>query len=63
MNPAQALEKLLFVSTFPYSMRSRASRADRCEWTWLHQCTSVEQGMFLLSVHRVELEVHCDDDN
>ena len=53
MNPAQAPDKLLFVSTFHWSSY---------EWTWLHQCTSVEQGMCLLSAHGVEHEVHRDDD-
>ena len=32
------------------------------KWTLLPQCISVEQGMFLPSARRVELEVHCDDD-
>ena len=39
-----------------------AWRPDQCKETWLHQCISVEYGMFLTSAHRVELEVHCDDD-
>ena len=39
-----------------------AWRPDQYEWTWLHQCISVEWGMFLPSARGVELEVHCDDD-
>ena len=39
-----------------------AGRPSQCVLIWSHQGISMEEEMILLSAHRVELEVHCDDD-